>query len=283
MGIRDALSLTRKIGIHKLFRKELSADFWEKLEEMLILADVGIRTTRKLVEKVKDRKPKSSDEAKAFLREEILSVLSREGRDIERGCAVLFVGVNGVGKTTSIAKLAKRLDGRSILVCADTFRAAAREQLLFWGERLSMDVVAHEPGGDPGAVVYDGVSAMRARGKDYILIDTSGRLHTKKELMDELLKIKRVLDKLGVPTYVMLVLDATTGQNSLNQARGFCELFPVDGIFLTKLDSSSKGGAIIGICDELGIPCKFVGTGQDISDIEDFSPEEFVAGILYEE
>ena len=285
--IRDALRLTRKLGIHRLFGKDFSPRFWEELEERLILADVGVGTTAKLVERVRERRPGSPDEARDLLREELIRILKTDGRNIPEGSsAILFVGVNGVGKTTSIAKLAFRLKGegkRVILVGADTFRAAAGEQLRFWGERLGVDVITHSPGGDPGAVVYDGAEALRARKGDHILIDTAGRLHTKKNLMDELGKIRRILDKKGIPVYTILVLDATTGQNSLLQARNFSETLSVDGIFLAKLDSSAKGGAIVGICDELRIPCKFVGTGQELGDMEDFSPEEFAAGILYDE
>lgn len=264
---------------------------WEDFEELLIAADVGAGTAGKLISRLRSRlggERTTGDRVSGLLQEEMVKILEvppvvpAEPSGVPR--VTLVVGVNGSGKTTSVAKLAHRrqANGRRVLLAAaDTFRAAAVEQLKTWGARLGADVVAHQPGADPGAVVYDALQAARSRGADEVLIDTAGRLHTKYNLMEELKKIKRVAAKLDgtAPHEVILVLDATTGQNGLSQARYFTEAVGVTGIFLAKLDGTARGGIVLAVCDELAIPVQYVGTGEQLEDMADFDAAVFVRAL----
>ena len=278
--------------MHLFDRPALGDEVWEELEELLILADVGVNTTEKLISKVKQRvaEEKIGEGAlvRAALQAEMVNILSVAPQQVSADRAVpgvvLVVGVNGGGKTTSIAKLAHSLknEGRSvILVAADTFRAAAIDQLKHWGQRLGVDVIAHQPGADPGAVVFDALQAARSRQVEEVIIDTAGRLHTKFNLMEELKKIKRVAAKSDptAPHEVVLVLDATTGQNGLTQAKYFAEAVGVTGIFLAKLDGTAKGGIVLAICDELQIPIKYIGVGEQLEDMATFNAESFVEAL----
>jgi len=280
--------------IAKLFDQARVEDtVWDELEELLIAADVGVATTQKLIEMVKQRvkteKLNEAAQVRAALEEEMVSLLT-----VESGAAavsnsvslyaILVVGVNGSGKTTSIAKLAHSLNSEGkkvILAAADTFRAAAIDQLKRWGERVGVEVVAHQPGGDPGAVVYDAIQAAQNRRVQVVIIDTAGRLHTKFNLMEELKKIKRVVSKYELPQEVLLVIDATTGQNGLAQARHFTEAVGVNGIFLAKLDGTAKGGIVLSICDELKIPITYIGTGEQLGDIAPFDANAFVNAVFH--
>ncbi|MGD9142617.1 MAG: signal recognition particle-docking protein FtsY [Dehalococcoidia bacterium] len=272
-------------------RKKIDDEVWDELEELLISADVGVTTTMKLIETVKQ---KSSDEkldgsrVSILLKKEmenILCVPSREDNDSTPSPRViLLVGVNGSGKTTSIAKLAYALkkEGKSVLLAAaDTFRAAAIDQLKKQGERAGVDVIAHQPGADPGAVAYDALQAARSRNIDVLIIDTAGRLHTKYNLMEELKKVRRVVNKLDetAPHEVILVLDATTGQNGLSQAKYFTEAVGVTGIFLAKLDGTAKGGIVLAICDELSVPIQLIGVGEGLEDMVSFEAKAFVEAL----
>jgi fused signal recognition particle receptor len=265
---------------------------------LLIGADVGVATVsillERLQERVKEEGMKQPDEVRQALREELARIVvidSAEGAPgggeapVGRPAVILVVGVNGTGKTTSIAKLAWLLKSegkRVILAAADTFRAAAVDQLRQWGERVKAEVVAHREGADPGAVVFDALSAAEARSADAVIIDTAGRLHTKVNLMEELRKIQRIVQRKdpSAPHEVLLVLDATTGQNALLQARHFTEAVPVTGILLAKLDGTGKGGIVFAICDQLGIPVRFVGTGESPEDLAPFSADEFVDALF---
>lgn len=277
-------------------RPRIEEGLWENLEELLLAADVGVDTTEKLVSRLKDRvkKEKLSDsqQVRFALKEEMINLLQLETTPARENLPgsisahiFLVVGVNGSGKTTSIAKLAysyKKEGKRVILAAADTFRAAAIEQLRQWGERAGVEVIAHQPGADPGAVVYDTLRAARNRGAEVVIIDTAGRLHTRFNLMEELKKIKRVTQRVdgSVGLEVLLVLDATTGQNGLAQAKYFTEAVGVDGIFLSKLDSTAKGGIVLAICDQLKIPIRFIGTGETLEDLAPFDPRTFVEALL---
>ena len=275
-------------------RSRIDDSTWDELEELLIAADVGVETTGKMLGRVKKRvrEEKLSDggQVRDALKEEMVKLLSLNSnagsdtatRDIE---VILFVGVNGSGKTTSIAKLASEYKGagkRVILGAADTFRAAAIDQLKTWGSRVGVEVVAHQPDADPGAVVFDTLQAAQSRKADVVIIDTAGRLQTKHNLMDELKKIKKVAGRYAANQEVLLVIDATTGQNGLSQARSFTEATNVTGIFLSKLDGTARGGIVLAICDELQIPIKYIGTGEKVEDIAPFDPRSFVDAIFYE-
>ena len=275
---------------------KIDEEFWENLEEVLISADVGVKTSTRisetLRERVKSERLGNPDDIRAALREEMTAILSKAAGDREFLSSVnggpgvvLVVGVNGGGKTTSIGKMAHAYcaEGQSVvLAAADTFRAAAIEQLEVWGERSGAHVVAHQQGADPGAVAFDALSSARNRKADLVLVDTAGRLHTKYNLMQELQKIKRVVSRFdpSAPHEVMLVLDAVIGQNAVAQAREFIEAAGVTGIFLAKLDGSAKGGVVLSICDELGIPIRFIGTGEGPDDMAPFDAEEFVSALL---
>jgi len=266
-------------------------ELWDELEELLISADAGVGTTSKLIELLKERVKREHIEepgqVRNALKEEIKKILTvTETRPLSSGNGatgvILIVGVNGVGKTTSIAKLAcslKEQGKRVLLAAGDTFRAGAIDQLKVWGQRLSIPVIAHQSGGDPAAVVFDAIETA-SKNADFVIVDTAGRLHTKFNLMEELKKIKRVVSKAGVEPSVLLVLDATTGQNGLSQARHFTEAVDVTGIFLAKLDSTARGGIVLAICDELKIPILYIGTGQELEDMAPFSPDDFVESLF---
>ncbi len=271
-------------------RASIGKEVWEELEELLISADVGVPTTSKLISAVKERaslEKLDGSRVRSLLKEEmikILSVPSGAPASIAPPEVILVVGVNGSGKTTSIAKLAYQYkkEGKKVLVAAaDTFRAAAIDQLKKQGERAGVDVIAHQPGADPGAVVYDALHASKSRGVDILIIDTAGRLHTKFNLMEELKKVRRVATKLdsSAPHQVILVLDATTGQNGLTQARYFTEAVGVTGIFIAKLDGTAKGGIVLAICDELKLPIQLIGVGERLEDMVTFNASDFVEAL----
>lgn len=280
-----------KRAMHLFDRPTVDETVWAELEELLISADVGMSTTQKLLEqvrrRVKEEKLSQGSAVREALQQEMVKILNIEVQvsapsSLPR--VVLAVGVNGSGKTTSIAKLAYRAkkEGKKvILVAADTFRAAAIDQLEKLGGEVGIDVVAHQLGGDAGAVVFDALEAARSRNADEVIIDTAGRLHTKFNLMEELKKIKRVAAKADdtAPHEVILVLDATTGQNGLTQARYFTEAVGVTGIFLAKLDGTAKGGIVLAICDELKIPILFIGVGDELEDVAPFDAENFVQAL----
>lgn len=294
---KEGLTKTRQGFVAKIEdlisgNKKIDEEMYETLEEILIQADVGVNTAVKLVEDlrktVRERKVEDAGQVKNILKELISGMLGTEQGGISlkgQPAAVVLIGVNGVGKTTTIGKLAYNLkkEGRKvILAAADTFRAAAIDQLEIWGERTDCDVIKHKEGADPAAVVYDAIQAAKARRSDVLIIDTAGRLHTKTNLMEELKKVFRVISR-EIPTApdeVLLVLDATTGQNAVSQAKLFAEAAGVTGIVLTKLDGTAKGGVVIGIKTELGIPVKYVGVGEQIDDLKEFSPVEFVEALF---
>ena len=267
-------------------------DFFEELEESLILSDMGMETTLEAVEtlreRVKERKIKEPEEVKACLREILVEMLAvgEPGLDLSgKPAVILMIGVNGVGKTTTIGKLANRLkaDGNRVLLAAgDTFRAAAIEQLSEWADRAGVDLIAQKEGSDPAAVIYDAISAAKSRNADVLICDTAGRLHNKKNLMEELKKINRIIDKEYPEAYreTLVVLDGTTGQNALVQARQFMEAADITGIILTKLDGTAKGGIAVAIQSELGIPVKYVGVGEKIDDLQKFNSEDFVKALF---
>ena len=274
-------------------RTRIDDELLEEIEEILITGDVGVDTTLTLLERVQQRVRKERCEDPRQLLRLLKAEIVRffppmkvwEEQLPEKPFVILVVGVNGTGKTTSIAKLTYRYQQRGkkvLLGAADTFRAAAIEQLGVWAERLGADVIKHHSGSDPGAVAYDTVQAAVARGMDVAILDTAGRLHTKVNLMEELKKIKRVIQKVlpQAPHEVLLVLDGTVGQNALNQARNFVEAVGVTGIVLTKLDGTAKGGSVIGIAHQLGIPIKYVGLGEQMEDLEVFHPQTFVEGLF---
>ena len=295
--LKDSLSKTRQGFVEKIDnlitgRKSIDESLYEELEEILIQADVGAETAFNLVEdlrrSVKDRRVSEAAEVKPLLQELISGILGQAAAPLAEGgnpTVILVVGVNGVGKTTTIGKLAYNLkqDGKKVILAAgDTFRAAAIDQLEIWGKRSGADVIKHQEGSDPAAVVYDSLQAARARKADVVVVDTAGRLHTKSNLMDELKKIGRVLSREspGAPHEVLLVLDATTGQNAINQAKIFGEATGVTGIALTKLDGTAKGGVVIGIKQALDIPVKFIGIGEGIEDLRPFSSSEFAEALF---
>ena len=296
--LEESLQKTRSgfMGkIQTLFQaNEISDDLWDELEETLVMGDVGLATAEELVQATRERVfrevIKTTREAYFVLKQEMVRMLqTSEALHIEEQrllTVVLVVGVNGSGKTTSIGKMAYyyRTKGHKVLLgAADTFRAAAIDQLKVWGERAGVEVIAHEPGADPGAVIFDAIRASQeSRAADLLIVDTAGRLQTKFNLMKELEKIKRVAAKQvhRAPHEVLLVLDASTGQNAISQAKAFQEAAGVTGLVLTKLDGTSKGGAVLNIKKELGVPVRFVGTGEKIGDFAAFDPVAFVDGLL---
>ena len=272
---------------------KLTPETLEELEEILILADVGVRTAGRICSDLAARVGRRSlgpGELRRELREVIVELLSPDvGLELDhRPAVILVVGVNGVGKTTTIGKLANYLmqEGKTVLLgAADTFRAAAAEQLTVWARRSGAQIICHQEGADPAAVVFDSITAGKARGADVIICDTAGRLHNKKNLMDELAKIDRVITREAPESSreVLLVLDATTGQNSLNQAREFAAACGVTGVVLTKLDGTAKGGVVVGIREQLGLPIKFVGVGEQMDDLRPFSAREYATALLFDE
>lgn len=291
-GVRKTKdSMMSKIGVLFGAHKQLDDDFFDELEEVLITCDIGVETSLSIVEKlrasVKAKKLTTPDETKAELKNIIEEMLG-EDKKIDTSTTpsvILVIGVNGAGKTTTIGKLAAkyRNDGKKVLVAAaDTFRAAAIEQLQIWTERAGVDIVKHAEGSDPAAVVFDAVTAAKARGTDILICDTAGRLHNKKNLMDELKKISRIIHEQGegCSLETLLVLDAATGQNAVNQAKLFSEVADITGIVLTKLDGTAKGGIIISIHNELGIPVKLVGVGEKLDDLQEFNAHDFVEALF---
>jgi len=275
-------------------KREIDESLWDDFEETLIMSDLGVNTTMKLRENIETKLSKqslsSAESITDTLKEEILEILkSAQGAPIKADVSpfvIMVAGVNGVGKTTTIGKLANMLkqDGRKVMVAAaDTFRAAATEQLEVWSKRVGTDFIKGESGGDPSSVAFDAVKAAEARGTDILIIDTAGRLHTKGNLMDELTKMKRIIRREleGAPHETLLVLDATTGQNAVQQAKLFNEAIEVTGIVLTKLDGTAKGGVIVAIADELNIPVKYIGIGESLSDLREFNADEFVEALFY--
>ncbi|HKD68976.1 MAG TPA: signal recognition particle-docking protein FtsY [Candidatus Binataceae bacterium] len=274
-------------------RKEIDTDVLDELEYALITADIGTATTAEILERIRQRVERhlvgDSAELKFLIRQYLLEILHATERPVTRAAepptVIMIVGVNGTGKTTSIGKLANRLksDGSSVLLCAaDTFRAAAVEQLEIWAKRTGIDMIRQQAGSDPSAVLFDALLAGKARRADYVIVDTAGRLHTKTNLMAELEKMRRTAERVipGSPHETLLVLEATTGQNGLEQARKFMESSAITGIILTKLDGTAKGGVVVAISRELNLPIRYVGVGEQIDDLLPFEPETFVASIF---
>jgi fused signal recognition particle receptor len=274
-------------------KKEIDADLLDELEYTLITADLGVRTVEDILERIRQRVDRrlagDPTEIRALIREQLLEVLRASETPIRvvatPPAVVMVVGVNGAGKTTTIGKLAHRFlgEGRKVLLCAaDTFRAAAIEQLEVWAQRAAVDMIRQKTGADPSAVVFDALQAAKARGVDYVIVDTAGRLHTKENLMAELEKMRRTCQRVvpGSPHEVWLVLDATTGQNGVEQARKFTESAGVTGILLTKLDGTAKGGVVVAIARELNLPIRFIGVGEKIDDLLPFDPESFVESLF---
>ena len=274
-------------------KKEIDADVLDELEYALITADIGIKTTTEILDQIRlrvDRKQLGDiQQLKGLIREHLLEVLQANDRPMQRVASppavVMVVGVNGAGKTTTIGKLAQRFkdEGRTVLLCAaDTFRAAAIEQLEVWGARTNTDVIRQKTGADPSAVLFDALHAAKARKVDYLIVDTAGRLHTKDNLMAELEKMRRITQKVipSAPHEVLLVLDGTTGQNGLEQARKFTESSGVTGIVLTKLDGTAKGGVVVPITRELGLPIRYIGVGEQVGDLLPFDPETFIESLF---
>lgn len=274
-------------------KKEIDPEILEEIEYTLITADLGVRTVDEILEQIRQRMDRRSsgnaDDIRALIREQLAEVLRASETPLRiintPPAVVMLVGVNGAGKTTTIGKLANRFlsEGRKVLLCAaDTFRAAAIEQLDIWAQRAGVDMVRQKTGADPSAVVFDALQAAKARGSDYVIIDTAGRLHTKENLMAELEKMRRTCQRVipGSPHEVWLVMDATTGQNGLEQARRFTETAGVTGIVLTKLDGTAKGGVVIAIARELSLPIRFVGVGEKIGDLLPFDPDQFIQSLF---
>ena len=290
--LKDGLKKTRNNWFDTIFGEDrISDEFFDELEESMILADMGVETSTSLVEalrgEIRERKLKDRQEAREALIELIAQRVAPEGPfpvDEQAG-VILIVGVNGVGKTTSIGKISHEYKARGrkpMLAAADTFRAAAAEQLGIWAERAGVPMVRHQEGSDPAAVVYDAIASYKAKGCDLLIVDTAGRLHNKKNLMNELSKIRKVIDRElpGVPCQVLLVLDATTGQNALAQALAFQEASDLDGVILTKLDGTAKGGVVVNICNTLHVPVRFIGVGEGIDDLKPFDGLEFAQALL---
>jgi len=274
-------------------RKEIDAEVLDELEYALITADIGSRTTAEILERIRQRVERhlvaDSAQLKALIKEHLLEILEATERPLRRVAepptVVMVVGVNGAGKTTSIGKLTRRLqsEGKTVLLCAaDTFRAAAIEQLEIWAQRTGAELIRQQPGSDPSAVLFDGIHAAKARKVDYLIVDTAGRLHTKTNLMAELEKMRRTAARVipEAPHEVLLVLEATTGQNGLEQARKFTESSAVTGIILTKLDGTAKGGVVVAISRDLNLPIRYVGVGEQLDDLLPFDPAQFVASLF---
>ena len=294
--IKNGLTKTRKAmasSLGSIFSfSEIDDDFYDELEECLIMGDLGVNTAVKAVEQLRDHvkqnKLKSAEEVKLALREILIDMLNVGETALQidtQPSLIMMIGVNGVGKTTTIGKIANQLtkDGKKVLLCAaDTFRAAAAEQLEVWAKRSNVDIIRQGEGADPASVVYDAICAAKARKSDVIICDTAGRLHNKQNLMNELHKISRIVDR-ELPEAskeILLVLDGTTGQNGLLQAKQFKEVAGVTGMVLTKLDGTAKGGIVIAVADELQIPVKFIGVGEQIDDLMPFQSREFVEALI---
>ena len=286
-------ALTDKINEALNLAVSIDDDLYEELEEILIMADIGMDTTMEIIEKLKDKIRKEKINDVELVRPALKSVIAemmKAGRENENDTnaekeVILVIGVNGVGKTTSIGKLAamNKAEGKKVLLAAaDTFRAGAIDQLVVWSERAKVDIVKHGEGSDPAAVVFDAINASKSRGVDLLICDTAGRLHNKKNLMDELGKINRIIDRELSDAHkeTLLVLDGTTGQNAVIQAKQFMEVCPIDGIILTKLDGTAKGGVVISIKNTLNIPVKYIGVGEGIDDLQAFDPESFVEALF---
>jgi fused signal recognition particle receptor len=271
---------------------KIDEELFEELEEVLITSDIGAETSLRIIEdlkkKVKDNKVTDPLKVKELLKEELAEILSKESTELNIQTSpsiIVVVGVNGVGKTTSIGKIANQLkqSGKKVILAAgDTFRAAAIDQLEIWANRVGVDLIKHAEGADPAAVIYDAVQSAKARKADVLICDTAGRLHNKKNLMDELKKVFRIIDRElpDASKEILLVLDATTGQNAIVQAKTFKEVSPVSGIVLTKLDGTAKGGIVIAVSSELNIPVKLIGVGEQIDDLQRFNPTEFVEALF---
>ena len=286
-------ALTDKINEALNLAVSIDDDLYEELEEILIMADIGMDTTMEIIEKLKDKIRKEKINDVELVRPALKSVIAemmKAGSENENDTnaekeVILVIGVNGVGKTTSIGKLAakNKAEGKKVLLAAaDTFRAGAIDQLVVWSERAKVDIVKHGEGSDPAAVVFDAINASKSRGVDLLICDTAGRLHNKKNLMDELGKINRIIDRelSNAHKETLLVLDGTTGQNAVIQAKQFMEVCPIDGIILTKLDGTAKGGVVISIKNTLNIPVKYIGVGEGIEDLQAFDPESFVEALF---
>ena len=286
-------ALTDKINEALNLAVTIDEDLYEELEEILIMADIGMDTTMEIIERLKDkiRKEKINDvelvrpALKSVIAEMMIDDTEESSEEKSGKEVILVIGVNGVGKTTSIGKLAamnKEKGKKVLLAAADTFRAGAIDQLLVWSQRAKVDIVKHEEGSDPAAVVFDAINASKSRGVDLLICDTAGRLHNKKNLMDELGKINRIIDRELSDAHkeTLLVLDGTTGQNAVIQAKQFMEVCPIDGIILTKLDGTAKGGVVISIKNTLNIPVKYIGVGEGIDDLQAFDPESFVEALF---
>ena len=296
--MRERLEKTRKLligGIDRLVhgKKEITPEVLEDLEEVLISSDLGVDTTQKLIQAMEDRLHRrelaDADKLRLYLKEEMRRLLTVQAPVLEvrskKPFVIMAIGVNGVGKTTTLAKIAHQYQSaglRVMLVAGDTFRAAAVEQLATWAERVGAELVKQRTGADPAAVVFDAVAAAQARGADVVLIDTAGRLHTKVNLMEELKKVKRVIERQlpGAPHEVLLILDATTGQNAVAQTRLFHRELGVTGLVLTKLDGTAKGGIVVGICHEFQIPIRFIGLGEGLDDLREFDADQFVEALF---
>jgi fused signal recognition particle receptor len=296
-------SISEKIDTVFAGKREIDADVLDQLEEALIGADIGVQTSLEIIDKARTQVQRKQlndvDELKRLIKSELTAILNSAERNRKRGTVasetevpldikpyvIMIVGVNGVGKTTTIGKLSHRIksEGNEVLICAaDTFRAAANDQLAIWAERSGVPLVQQKPGTDPSAVLFDSIGAARARNADVLIIDTAGRLHTKTNLMQELEKMRRISGREveGAPHEVLLVIDAVTGQNGLEQARQFTRAVPVTGLVLTKLDGTAKGGIVIAIAKELGIPIRYVGVGEQMNDLIEFSPEAYINGLF---
>jgi fused signal recognition particle receptor len=306
--LKQAVTATRETLTERIesvvgIKRQIDAQVLDELEEALIGADLGVGTSLDIIEKARQQVNRKQlndvDELKRLIKDELKAILDSADRNRKRGTVasetevpldikpyvVMIVGVNGVGKTTTIGKLAHRIksEGNEVLICAaDTFRAAANDQLSIWADRSGVPLIQQKPGTDPSAVLFDSVSAAKARNADVLIVDTAGRLHTKMNLMQELEKMRRIAGRevSGAPHEVLLVIDAVTGQNGLEQARQFTKAVPVTGLVLTKLDGTAKGGIVIAIAKELGIPIRYVGVGEQMNDLIEFSPEAYINGLF---
>jgi fused signal recognition particle receptor len=305
---QDAVAATReniadKLDVVFAGKREIDADVLDKLEEALIGADIGVQTSLEIIDKARKQVQRKQlndvDELKRLIKDELRAILDAADRLRQQGTVasetevpldikpyvLMIVGVNGVGKTTTIGKLAHRIksEGNQVMICAaDTFRAAANDQLAIWAERSGVPLIQQKPGTDPSAVLFDSINAAKARNADVLIVDTAGRLHTKLNLMQELEKMRRIAGReiQQAPHEVLLIIDAVTGQNGLEQAKQFSKAMPVTGLVLTKLDGTAKGGIVIAIAKELGIPIRYVGVGEQMNDLIEFSPEAYINGLF---